>query len=171
MIDFDKLNAMVDEVNNVISDVDKDTKQTNKEIDNLKETIWCYAHRSLAKMYKAYYKAIQDVDSNLKRDLEIRIDIRNGLIVFESGGITLKAMYDYYCIGDDYAPQRYKNYNKSHPTIIWFHNVASDWDDIIDDIEEQFVNGIHTILKKKSKIAHEKNVKAHESLNSISNSI
>ena len=79
--------------------------------------------------------------------------------------------FDFYYIGDDYSSSNYEHYNHSHPSIIFFHDVAFIWDDVEKDIESQFVNGIHAILKQRSKNAHKENVEAHEFLNSVSNSI
>ena len=177
MVDFNKLNAMIDEVNNVITDVKKDAEQTKKAGDNIKETLWANAHHKLGSMYKVYQNAIKDENYLAKMDFKLDIYIENGTIRFESGGISLRTYnhrreeFDFYYIGDDYNPSNYKRYNHSHPSIIYFHDVAFMWDDIEEDIESQFVNGIHAILKQRSKNAHKENVEAHEFLNSISNSI
>lgn len=177
MVDFNKLNAMIDEVNTVITDVRKDAKQTKKEGDNIKETIWANAHHKIGNMYKIYQNAIKDEGYLTKRDLKLDIYVENGTIRFESGGISLRTYnhrwqkFDFYCIGDDYNSFNYEHYNHSHPSIIYFHDVASIWDDVEEDIESQFVNGIHAILKQRSENAHKENVEAHEFLNSISNSI
>ena len=178
MIDFNRLNEMIDEVNNVITDVKKDAEQTKKEGDNIKETLWANAHHKLGKMYKIYQNAIKDESYLVKDDLKIKIYIENGIIEFSSGGITLRTFNQhtyktdsYYCIGDNYSPDSYKRYNHSHPSIIYFHDLASMWDDVEEDIESQFINGIHAILKQRSENAHKENMEAHEFLNSISNSI
>ena len=177
MVDFNKLNAMIDEVNNVITDVKKDAEQTKKEGDNIKETLWANAHHKLGKMYKIYQNAIKDESYLVKRNLKLDIYIENGTIRFESGGINLRTYnhhrneFDFYYIGDDYSAFNYEHCNHSHPSIIFFHDVASMWDDVENDIESQFVNGIHAILKQRSENAHKENTEAHEFLNSVSNSI
>lgn len=177
MIDFDKLNSMIDEVNNIIVDVKNDTEQTKKEGDNIKETLWANAHHKIGNMYKIYQNAIEDEDCSIKRNLMIDIYVESGFIRFESGGISLRTYnsirreWNSYYIRSDYKSYDYKKYNHSHPSIQYFHDVAFVWDEVENDIESQFVNSIHAILKQRSENAHKENAKTHEFLNSISNSI
>ena len=177
MIDFDKLNSMIDEVNNVIVDVKKDAEQTKKEGDNIKETLWANAHHKIGNMYKVYQNAIKNESYPMIEDLIIEICVEGGIIRFENRGISLrtynfiKRKWNFYYIHSDYKSSNYEHYNHSHPSVKFFHEVAFVWDEIEDDIESQFVNSIHAILKQRSENAHKENTEAHEFLNSISNSI
>ena len=181
MIDFDKLNSMIDEVNTVINDVNKETQQNKNELNNLKEVAYYNATADLIKYCDILTKAMKGFKKNI--EIEIPIDGHNDRLIFtrhipyEStpGTYAVEVTngdYPIYRIIDNrgWKESRIKEYediNHSHKSVIWFENLAADWDDVKDKIEEGVVNGVNYILKEKAKFAHEANEKSKENLESF----
>lgn len=181
MVDFDKLNAMIDEVNNVIDDVNKETQQNKNELNNLKEVAYCNATADLIKYCNILTKAMK----GFKRNIEIKIPMNeyNGRLIFtrrvpyESSLGTYaveisNGTFPFYRIIDNRGWKKsyvkeYKNINHSHQSVIWFEDLLADWNDVKDKIEEGVVNGVNYILKEKAKFTHEANEKSKENLESF----
>ena len=181
MIDFDKLNSMIDEVNTVINDVNKETQQNNNELNNLKEVVYYNATADLIKYCDILTKAMKGFKKNIV--IEIPIDGNGDRLMFtrhtpyEStlGAYAVEVTngdYPFYRIINNRVckksrAEEYKDINHSHKSVIWFENLAADWDNVKDKIEEGVVNGVNYILKEKAKFAHEANEKSKENLESF----
>lgn len=153
MVDFEKLNSMINEVNNVINDVDENTKAIEKENYNTVMLAFCKANEYLIDLRDTYIKAIGDF-----KDIGIEIPISDGgrIRINKQGIGVTNGENPFYYIGTIKAQlkYRYKEHNKSHPSIIWFSNLAMDFELEKEDIERHFVNGIHSILEQRSNKAH-----------------
>lgn len=181
MIDFDKLNSMIDEVNTVINDVVKETQQNRNELNNLKEVAYNNATADLIKYCNILTKAIKGFKENI--EIEIPIDGHGDRLMFtrhipyEStpGTYAVEVTngdYQFYRIIDNRGwkesrTKEYSDINHSHKSVIWFENLAADWDDVKDKVEEGIVNGVNYILKEKAKFAHKANEKSKENLESF----
>ena len=183
MIDFDKLNSMIDEVNTVINDVNKETKCNRNELNNLKEVAYNNAVADLIKYCNILTKAIKGFEENI--EIEIPIDGHGDRLMFTRhipyeatpGTYAVEVTngdYQFYRIinNNGWKESRAKEYgdiNHSHKSVIWFENLAADWDNVKDKIEEGIVNGVNYILKEKAEFAHKENVKAKKNLESFLN--
>ena len=181
MIDFDKLNSMINEVNTVINDVNKETQQNKNELNNLKEVAYYNATTDLKKYCDILTKAMKGFKKNI--EIEIPIDGHGDRLIFtrhipyESSFGTYavevtNGNYPIYRIIDnrgwkESCVKEYEDINHSHKSVIWFENLAADWDNVKDKIEEGVVNGVNYILKEKAKFAHEANEKSKENLESF----
>lgn len=173
MIDFNELNAMIDKVNDVIIDVNDDTKKQSNELKNLKETVYTTAVLDLLKYCNIFNKAIGDC----KKNIQISVPINKGEIRFTryvpyhsyygKYAVDVKKGNDDYRIIENYGESKaleYKAINHSYKPVVWFENLAADWDNVKGEIDECVVNGVNYILKERAEIAHEENKKAKENL-------
>lgn len=173
MIDFNELNAMINKVNDVIIDVNDDTKRQSNELKNLKETVYTTAIFDLLKYCDIFNKAIGDCTKNL----QISVPINEGEIRF-TRYVPYRSQYGKYAVDikkgdDDYRiienyngskTLEYEAINHSYKPVVWFENLAADWDNAKGKIDECVVNGVNYILKRRAEIAHGENKKAKENL-------
>ena len=182
MVDFDKLNAMIDEVNNVIGDVETETIRMNHNTEEIKKDKFIKVNRILINYYDVYIKSIGGTYSG--RNYKMNIPLGAGRIKFHNGGINVHLNcnddkrnpsyndYSICCNGKgECVEYSYKNYNKSHPSIIWFTNLAMVWDKFENEFDKIFTEQIHDILKQRSENAHEKYNTAQYSLERCQNLI
>ena len=173
MINFDELNAMIDKVNDVIVDVNDDTKRQSNELKNLKEVAYTTAVFDLLKYCDIFNKAIGDCTKNL----QINIPFQDGEILFTrympycsrygTYAVEINVGRDDYRIIENHDGSKaleYKAINHSYKPVIWFEDLASDWDNVKNKIDERVVDGVNHILKRRAEIAHEENKKAKENL-------
>ena len=176
MIDFDKLNAMIDEVHNVISDVKEETKDIESKIFDIKNERYDKAVADLIEYCNVLTKAHNNF-SNGRNDIKIRFE-DNGAILFtrldryndiwNSYGVKVmdKHNAEYTIIDSTRGESLYGNINHSHPSVIWFENLIKDWDNVKNFIEPKVIDGVNIILKSQSEIAHKNNLSAKSKLNS-----
>ena len=179
MIDFDKLNAMVDEVNNVISDVKKETTRMNENTAEIIKDKFTEVNKILVNYYDIYVKSIGEQYS-----LETSISLGKGCIKFSKNGINVHfntnedrrdRYYNDYSIccenNDAKIKSRYDNLNKSHPSIIWFTSLIMVWDKFENEFDTKFTEQIHNILKLRSENAHKEYNTAQHGLEHYQNLI
>ncbi len=167
MVDFEKLNAMISEINNVIGDVETETIRMNHDVEQIKKNKFIEVNKILINYYKIYTESIGGMYSNC--DLKMGIPLGAGHIKFHRQGIYVhlncdedkrNPSYNDYSIccddNDERIKFRYKDYNKSHPSIQWFTSLAMVWDKFENEFDKVFTEQIHDILKQRSEIAHEK---------------
>lgn len=165
MVDFDKLNDMINEVNNIIEDVKTQTVQMNKDTAKIKKDKFIEVNKILINYYDVYMKSIGDAYSG--RDFKINIPLGAGRIKFSNCGICVHLNcdddkrnpsyndYSIWCTNDDKRIEfSYQNYNKSHPSIIWFTNLAMVWNEFENEFDKIFIEQIHNILKQRSENTH-----------------
>ena len=182
MVDFDKLNAMIDEVNNIISDVETETIRMNHNTENIKKNKFVEVNKILANYYDIYIKSIGG--QYCKSNLTIDVPLGAGRIGFKTGGIYVHAKchedskdpnYNSYYIccnnNDAIIEDSYTDYNKSHPSIIWFTNLTMVWNDYENEFDKLFTEQLHYILKCRSENAHEKYNKAQKNFEHFNNLI
>lgn len=179
MIDFDKLNAMVDEVNNVISDVKKETTRMNENTAEIIKDKFVEVNKILVNYYDIYVKSIGEQYS-----LKTSISLGEGCIKFSKSGISVHfntekdrrdRHYNDYSIccenNDARIKFRYDNLNKSHPSIVWFTSLAMVWDKFENEFDTKFTEAIHNILKLRSEDAHKEYNTAQHGLEHYQNLI
>lgn len=153
MMDFEKLNSMINEVNNVINDVNKSTKEIENENYNTIMSAFCKANEYLIDLRNTYIKAIENF-----KDVEIEIPFPDGGVIrIAKQGIAVSNgvnPYYYIAVTKTNVESRYKECNKSHPSIIWFSNTAMNFEEEKENIERHFIDGIHFILEERSNKAH-----------------
>ena len=175
MVDFDKLNAMIDEVHTVIKDVEVETKDAEAKVYDIKKDRYDKVVADLVKYCDVLTKARNG--SQIRVDIEIPTEMNGGKFLFtrvdqyheswpDYGLKVSNGEADFYSIIDSkYGDKTYCNINHSHPSIIWFENLIKEWDDVKDIVEEDIVNGVNIILKQQSEIAHKKYENAKSKLN------
>lgn len=185
MLDFGKLNAMIDEVNNVIIDVENETSNIKNKVYDSVALAYDYVCEELVKYCKILNKACNsscsEIYRNIKASFEIPIQNTIGKIVFKyeypSYAFRVKVLVEddngklnsYQIIhtsrANDYVDvQSYEGVNRSHSAIKWFLQICNDWNNYKSEVENAVVNAVNDILKQKSKFAHEDNIKAKSDL-------
>lgn len=172
MVDFDRFNAMIDEVHTVIKDVEAETKDIECKVHDIRESRYKKAVADLQKYCDVLTK------TKGKIDIEIPIEMNGGRFLFtktdqygdvwcfygvkiSNGGTNF-----YTIIDSKLGAKIFDNINHIYSPVIWFENLIKEWDDVKNVVEEGIVNGINIILKQQSEIAHEKYENAKSKLNS-----
>ena len=179
MVDFDKLNAMIDEVHTVITDIETETNNIKTEIYNIKKDRYDRVIKELQKYCDILSKARDN--SQIRKAIEIQIGKQknNGKFkftrlntyndIFTYYGLKVSNGETFYTIIDSlYGEQSFENINHNHPAVIWFEDLIKEWDNIKGIVEEGVVNGVNDILKQQSEIAHKKYENAKSKLNAES---
>lgn len=185
MLDFGKLNAMIDEVNNVIADVENETSDIKNKVHNSVALAYDYVCDELVNYCKILNKACDSSSDktykNIKASFEIPIQNPIGKIVFKyeypSYAFRVKVLVEddngelnsYQIIhtnrANDYIGiQSYEGANRSHSAIKWFLQICDDWNSYKSEVENAVVNAVNDILKQKSEFAHQDNIKAKSDL-------
>lgn len=170
MVDFDRLNAMIDEVNNVINDVEHETHKTYKATA-IKET------ELLSIMWndlKEYFKILLKCTCNRKFNIHFYVDNMVIDFVYDSTSLAFgttkdfriidsnkhRWAYDIGMLGDmDYVYNRIKSCN----TLPFIMLLAVDWENKYKDIfDNQIAIWAESLLKEKAEQAHVKYDKAKE---------
>ena len=186
MLDFGKLNAMIDEVNNVIADVENETSDIKNKVYNSVALAYDYVCDELAKyciiLNKACDSSSDKTYKNIKANFEIPIQNSNGKFRFVydylSYTFSVKVLADkdddgkwggYQIIHtikpfDYISIESYEAINRSCPSIKWFLQICNDWNNYKSEVENAVVNAVNDILKQKSEFAHQDNIKAKSDL-------
>lgn len=185
MLDFEKLNAMIDEVNNVISDVENETSNIKNKVYDSVALAYDYVCDELLKyckiLNKACYSSSDKTYKNIKASFEIPIQNTNGKFRF----VYNYPSYAFYVrvLADKDNDGRYDGYkiiltsrtghtsvvsyeavNRSISSIKWFLQICNDWNNYKSEVENAVVNAVNDILKQKSEFAHQDNIKAKSDL-------
>ena len=179
MIDFNELNAMIDKVNTVITDINDDTKRNKNELENLKEVVYNVAINDILK----YCDVLTKASGDCKKNIEILVSLNNGHIKFtrdrkydyrlrKGYGVVVSDKYnidrDYYeIVANPEQKIAYDALNHSHNSVIWFEDLCADWDNVKSIVEDGVVNGVNHILKQRAEIAHNENEKAKKNLDNF----
>ena len=189
MVDFEKLNAMIDEVNNVITDVENETSNIKNKVYDSVALAYDYVCEELVKycgiLNKACDSSCSETYRNIKASFEIPIQNPTGKIVFKYECPTYAPTYAfrvkvlvvndngkldsyriiYTCRANDYVGvESYEAVNRSHSAIKWFLQICNDWNSYKSEVENAVVNAVNDILKQKSEFAHQDNIKAKSDL-------
>lgn len=185
MLDFEKLNAMIDEVNNVISDVENETSDIKNDVYNSIALAYDYVCDELLKyckiLNKACYSSSNKTYKNIKASFEIPIQNTGGKFKFvyeyPDYAFDVRVLADedddgrwdgYEIVSTDrngYVDiESYETVNRSHSSIKWFLQICNDWNDYKSEVENAVVNAVNDILKQKSEFAHQDNIKAKSDL-------
>lgn len=185
MIDFDKLNEMINEVNRVVTDVEDETVIIKNKVYDSIALAYDYVCDELTKYCKILNKACDSSSEKtykkIKASFEIPIQNPIGKIVFKyeypSYAFGVKVLIEddngelnsYQIIhtnrANDYVGvQSYEGVNRSHSAIKWFLQICGDWNSYKSEVENAVVNAVNDILKQKSEFAHQDNIKAKSDL-------
>jgi hypothetical protein len=168
MVDFDKLNAMIDEVHSVITDIETETKDTETKVYNIRKDRYDRAIKDLQKYCDILSKARGNFQ--ITGAIEIKIEEQKNSGKFKFTRLNeYNDIYGYYglkvsdgkttfytIIDSQRKKKSFENINHSHPSVIWFEDLIKEWDNIKGVVEEGVVNGVNDILKQQSEIAHKK---------------
>lgn len=167
MIDFDKLAENINAINEVINDLETETKAIRKNVDYKKADAFEIMYNDVLKYIRLILKA-----NNGKSDTF-------GLNVIFDDGHIIRIAKDWYCgnytyclkVRDDYCDEWYPiwisnpNYpydkyvfeglNRSLKSVKWLVDiVAINWDEYKIKIENLVANHINNIITERSKKAH-----------------
>lgn len=168
MVDFDKLNAMIDEVHTVITDIETETKNIETEVYNMKKDRYDRVVKDLQKYCDILSKARGN--SQIRHAIEIQIGEQKNSGKFKFTRLNeYNDVFGYYgfkvsdgkttfytIIDSQCKKKSFENINHNHPSVIWFEDLIKEWDNIKGIVEEGVVNGVNDILKQRSEIAHKK---------------
>lgn len=186
MLDFEKLNAMIDEVNNVIADVENETANIKNKVYDSIALAYDYVCDELVKyckiLNKACYSSSNKTYKNIKASFEIPIQNTNGRFNFvyeypnyafdvrvladedDDGKWNGYEIIHTNRISNHARMESYEEVNRSHSSIKWFLQICNDWNSYKSEVENAVANTVNDILKQKSKFAHEDNIKAKSDL-------
>ena len=185
MLDFGKLNAMIDEVNNVIADVENETSNIKNKVHDSVALAYDYVCDELVKYCKILNKACDgssETFKKIKASFEIPIQNTDGKFRFVYGypsyAFCVRVLadedndgkYDGYRIihtnrNNNYiGMESYEATNRSLSSIKWFLQICDDWNSYKSEVENAVVNAVNDILKQKSEFAHQDNIKAKSDL-------
>lgn len=168
MIDFDKLNAMIDEVHSVIADIETEIKDAETETYNIQKNRYNRAIKDLQKYCDILSKAKGNLPVRNAIEIQIgkqksgkfrftRLNQHNDIISEYYGLKVSDGKTSFYTIIDSHLGEKgFENINHSHPSVIWFEDLIKEWDNIKGIVEEGVVNGVNDILKQQSEFAHKK---------------
>ncbi len=180
MVDFDKLNAMIDEVHTVITDIETETKNIETEVYNIQKDRYDRAIKDLQKYCNILSKARGNFQIGKAIEIQIekqayggkfrftRLNEYNDIFGYYGLKISNGKTGFYTIIDSQHGEKSFKNINHSHPSVIWFEDLIEEWDNIKSIVEEGVVNGVNDILKQQSETAHKKYENAKSKLNSES---
>ena len=153
MINVYELDKRINNATKVIDDVILKTKNIEEEILRAKELAFDNAHADLITYRKLIIKAMGELHKNIRICFDETL-YGNGAIDINSSNIRLESNDMLYNLDCDHV-QGFKNLNRCHPAVEWFEYLSLHWDDVIDDIEKQVIEGINFFLKERANIAHE----------------
>lgn len=188
MLDFEKLNAMIDEVNNVIADVENETADIKNKVHDSIALAYDYVCDELVKYCKILNKAcsssLDKTYRNIKASFEIPIQNTDGKFKFTYEYPDYS--FDVKVLADEDDDGNWKGYkivrtgrngyinmesyeavNRSCPSIKWLLQICDDWNSYKSEVENAVVNAVNDILKQKSKFAHEDNIKEKLALEKV----
>lgn len=168
MIDFNKLNEMIDEVNTVIKNEEKETKTINEITYDIKQG----KYNNVVEDLKKYCDVLTKANANNNGRIDIKIPFGNdkGFVftrvdsrrdVWSQYSLYIyNNQSTYYIIDSRWGAKKYYYLNHSNTCIIWFNELIKDWDNAKTKIETEVVNGVNAILKSRAEKANEENKKA-----------
>ena len=180
MVDFDKLNAKIDEVQTVITDIETETKNIETEVYNIQKDRYDRAIKDLQKYCNILSKARGNFQIGNTIEIQIEKQAYGGKFRFTRLN-TYNDIYAHYglkvsdgkigfytIIDSQHGERSFESINRSHPSVIWFEDLIKEWDNIKGIVEEGVVNGVNDILKQRSEFAHKKYENAKSKLDSES---
>lgn len=188
MLDFKKINAIINELNNIVVDLDNETTNINNELHNTTVTIYNYVCEKLVEYCDVLNNACGNCSSGIYRNIKasFEIPLRNpkGKINFVYGNPTYSfdvkvlaggdddRMWDGYEIihtnrGGYVNVKDYEEINRSHSSIKWFLRICNDWNCYKSEIEDAVANAVSDILRQKIQIAYNDNINAKTDLQLI----
>lgn len=185
MLDFGKLNAMIDEVNNVIADVENETSDIKNKVYNSVALAYDYVCDELVNYCKILNKACDSSSSKTYKNIKasFEIPIQNPIGKFKFTYDYPEYSFDVRVLADEdndgkwngyrivhtgrngyISTESYEAVNRSHSSIKWFLQICDDWNSYKSEVENAVVNAVNNILKQKSEFAHQDNIKAKSDL-------
>ena len=169
MVDFDRLNAMVNEVNKVISDVESETIKYKKEKDRIEKETFDVMWDDICDYLDLFKKCV------CKNEWMIVFQIENYKIKFywRSGNLAFGSQATLYIIDgynkynyplNYYSDNHYKHV-KSCNTLEMFMQIANEWESKYKELFEiEITKQVESILKERAENAHAEYDKAKADL-------
>lgn len=174
MIDFDKLNAMVNEVNNVISDVERETIEYKKKKDIKDMEIFNKMLIDLKEVFAILKKTHckNEWETAIRtNDIIFKFKYKAGNLAFNAteSVYILRQKYDgmNYDLGRVYQIQNgdYYNYIKNCRTLDFFMSIAKEWDTKYkSDFETDLCKKVQDILTLRTEKIHREYIEVKEAV-------
>ena len=174
MINFDKLNEMINGVNRVLVDVDMETLKNNEQVYFNKAIAYEIATEDLRKYCEILDRAVGNPENNHKIG-EFKINLGFVELKFTTysrhhrrGKFSLyineDVHYDGYEIICRGTVVSYEAINHSFDSVIQFEKMCQEWGKHKAVVETAIVNRVNEMLKYRTEIAHENLDKSKEAL-------
>ena len=164
MVDFDKLNAMIDEVNNIITDVKNETANIENAISKKEEDILVIMWKDWVSYFEIINKCTNRTSWHHKFYVDgvaftfeyktINSNFAPTVYVIAREPNGQKYIWDVGTYGNDnpeYIYRRIKSCNTLIEIMKFANKWESDYKNVFDDMITIFAEGL---LKEKSEIAH-----------------
>jgi hypothetical protein len=169
MIDFEKLNENINAINEVLKDLDTETKAIRKNIDCKKSEVFGIMFNDIFKYFRLIKKAYNNNIPSF------------GITVLFDGGHQIRIANDWYCgtyccclkvredLCDDWFPiyfsenrfekgydkSIFESLNRSPKSVQWLVDIVSmNWDEYKGRIENAVATHVNSIITERSKKAH-----------------
>lgn len=171
MIDFDKLTESINAINEVINDLETETKAIKKNVDNEKKEMFMIMFNDVLKYFQLIKKAYGNKIPSF------------GLTMTYDDGHQIRIAKEWHCgnyyccfkvrndLNDDWYPEWvcerdidegkcdrniFENLNRSPKSVQWLVNVvAMDWDYYKIQIENLVAKYVNNVITERSKKMHE----------------
>lgn len=169
MVDFDKLNESINAINEVLKDLETETKAIRKNIDCKKSEAFGIMFNDILKYFRLIKKAYDGKIPSF------------GITIMFNDGHQIRIAKDWHCgdynyclkvredsyddwfpiyicerkFDEGYDESVFENLNRSPKSVQWLVDIVSmNWDEYKDRIENAVATHVNSIITERSKKAH-----------------